>query len=744
MIAARGVLRSGWLPAALVALLAMGLLHEAARVSARDIVVFGVYLAGWLVLPGTLAWRAATRSRGPRPLAEDLAFGVLTGYVLEFPVYMACLAAGVPHLYVGWPVLVVLATVTSRPGRALWRRTRQPMPLRWSWTVAGLLGYLVLWFGHNAWGRFPSDRFSLRRPYFDEPYHLSIASSLRHFFPPKITYVDHTPLEYHWVTHAHVAASSWITGIEPVVILRSLAVPAVFLLTALALAHAAVRLSGSRWPGIVAVAGTLLAPLVFNRWIYGSGEKLLAMRMIDSPTAGFVVGSVLLGVLLCIELLRGDLRGRDAWALTGLAMVVMIGSKSTSLPTLMAGLVAATVVAAVAERRLHRAAAGLAVLAVAGFVVGKLIFFPSGSYGLAPDPFALTSDLGKLPKPAAALAALSWLGFASTVAGLFGLLARRGWRRADHVFLVALCASGFGAGLFFHQQSLSEVYFVYVVFVPVLLASALGLHRLVERLPAREVLRTSALAFAVSCVVGLVLLAVETPFDAVHALEDGPYLRVLKYALLPVLVALLAAVAVAFLAVRSARIDGRVTGLLLAPVCVAAFAGIGAAPTVRDLPSTLTHPAGTRSLAYAPSIPVGGLAAARWVRENTPTDTLLATNEHCEKVRGYCFARSFWMAGYAERQFLVEGWSYIIWTIIGKTQPPNTSTVAGPFWDPQRLKDNDAAFQHPSAKSIGRLRDRYGVRWLFVNERFRVDLAGVRRFADERYSSGRVHVFELR
>ena len=101
-------------------------------------------------------------------------------------------------------------------------------------------------------------------------------------------------------------------------------------------------------------------------------------------------------------------------------------------------------------------------------------------------------------------------------------------------------------------------------------------------------------------------------------------------------------------------------------------------------------------------IAVGGIEAARWIREHTPEDELIATNAHCRipTAEPPCDSRNFWMAAYSERTMLVEGWAYVDWSTVGKTRPPGQNHIRGDFWDPRRLAVNDAAMRQPTAENI--------------------------------------------
>jgi hypothetical protein len=753
---ARKVLTSGWVPFALVVLGFAVLVHRAAGVGYGDVVLFGGYLAGWIVLPGTVVWRLVDPRKERRHLGEDLAIGALAGYVLEFPVYIACLALGHPHGYVLWPVVPVVFLLTPA-ARRLRHLGSGRLPLAWSWSVAAAGVYLVVWFGHYWWGPSPTSTESLSRPYIDEPFHLSLASSLRHFFPTRISYVDDTPLDYHWLSHLHIAASSWVTGVEPIVLLRALAIPALAIIVVVAGAFIAVRLTGARWAGMALLATLAVAPASFSAWNDGSGEPFLSSRLLLSPSAGFVNAALLLGIFLTVELLR---RTDRTWAAIGLAFlsyVAMSGAKSTSLPTLLAGLAAATLVSSVLARKIDFRAAMLTVAAGAAFLISRPIFFGSGSHGLALDPLGFsTTQLRRFPGlgdssgdmafDTRAVVALSMLGFLSLGAGVLALLSRGGWRRPDHVFLMVTCAAGIGAGLAFHQSSFSEYYFIYVVALPFMLAATLGLHQSLGSMPGRAALKLGVVALVVGALGRLAFLHL-TDRTLPQSITGSPMKQAIQLFAVPELtaVAVTLTLAAAVYLVQRRRAPGGFGVFTM--IAVVVFAGFGTGAFVRDtVPDILKDPVPTAPVAHRrPLVPAGGIAVARWLRAHSGVDDLVATNAHCQfPDQQPCVPRNFWMAGYSERQFLVEGWSYISRWSIGEHPPSDENVTVGPFWDPQRLADNDAAFLQPSPATLDLLKTKYGVKWLLVDRRFPVDLSALREYAKPRFHDGRCLVLELR
>ena len=67
----------------------------------------------------------------------------------------------------------------------------------------------------------------------------------------------------------------------------------------------------------------------------------------------------------------------------------------------------------------------------------------------------------------------------------------------------------------------------------------------------------------------------------------------------------------------------------------------------------------------------------------------LATNEHLSSTGSN---RVFWLAANAERRVLVEGWGY---TERISSRYGALRSLAAPFWDPAKLRINDAAFDVP-------------------------------------------------
>ncbi|WP_033340087.1 hypothetical protein [Catenuloplanes japonicus] len=144
-----------------------------------------------------------------------------------------------------------------------------------------------------------------------------------------------------------------------------------------------------------------------------------------------------------------------------------------------------------------------------------------------------------------------------------------------------------------------------------------------------------------------------------------------------------------------------------------------------------------------PAVPEGAVEAGRWLRDHSGPDDLVATNVHCRSLLQWvCDNRNFWVSAYTERRVLISGWGY---TVTAHAQAARTGTVVNrvEFWDRDLLNLNDAAFQMPSAVSVGRLAADHGVRWLLVDRRTSTPPPELSRYAIPRFTAGLCDVYEL-
>ncbi|MCP2327395.1 hypothetical protein HDA40_005902 [Hamadaea flava] len=182
----------------------------------------------------------------------------------------------------------------------------------------------------------------------------------------------------------------------------------------------------------------------------------------------------------------------------------------------------------------------------------------------------------------------------------------------------------------------------------------------------------------------------------------------------------------------------RVAGLVLAAVMALTFITVPhryLGPARATLQEARHHPV------RPGQVPAGALDAGKWLRQHSSPDDLVATNVHCVRLpTGVCDYRSFWVSAYAERRVLVEGWAYTP-TAYRVAEETGANYTRLPFWDQQRLADNDAVFTTGTAAAVDRLVSAYGVRWLFADRR--LDPRPLDGVATLRYSSGDCLIYEV-
>ncbi|MEV4187119.1 hypothetical protein AB0J28_37400, partial [Streptosporangium canum] len=182
------------------------------------------------------------------------------------------------------------------------------------------------------------------------------------------------------------------------------------------------------------------------------------------------------------------------------------------------------------------------------------------------------------------------------------------------------------------------------------------------------------------------------------------------------------------------RLRWRRAGVLLL------LAGLSAPSVVQSVVAGLTYRVPVQTM----EIPAEGVAVARWLRDHSAADDVVATNAHCRfTAPGSCDNRHFWISGYTERRVLIEGWGYTARTLASLTDVDRESMAALPFWDAELLAANDAVFTAPTTRAVDLLARRYGVRWLMVDRRRSPVAPDLGEFARLRYAEGPFAVYSI-
>ncbi|MBB4935771.1 hypothetical protein FHR32_000076 [Streptosporangium album] len=717
-------------------------------VSARDMVCFGAYVALGLTLPGLLLIRALYGGRWT--LAEEIALGLVLGYAIEVLTYIAARAAGVPLLVTAWPIITYVVFTAVPRLRRHWKGAPRPTaPIWWSWSLALVTAYLVAWSATRFFKLHALTWPAFGTVSLDIPFHLALIGELKHHMPPTVPMIAGEPLFYHWFVYAHFAAASWITGVEPLVLLFRLVMLPMMVAFAVLIGMIGRRVVGS-WPAaLLATAGALFleAPNLYLGTEVGAFTWRPTQTW-QSPTQTF--GALLFTpvVLLLVDLLDRRRSAPGKWLLLAVFLVAVTGAKATYLPLLAVGLIAIALMEAARHRRMPWPALVSLGITTVCFAYAQFILFGQARLGMTVEPLAmmrnvwgeLTGQGEHIEPPLASALGITLLYLLSWVigwCGICGLLSRpRLLMRPAVVLMLSIGAAGIGATLLFGHPHHAERYFSVAVYPYLGIVAVYGIFIILRRarIPLRATACAAGAAIVVTCLIRM-FLGVQVPLTP----GQDEILLYRPYIVLAVLALL--ATSVLFVVNRQRLV---VAGALT--ISMIAAAGLPAACALRVLSMAVHTPAGgstdTDPAVEASMVPRNALTAGRWLRAHSDPDDLVATNTHCRW--GYenpCDSREFWGAALTERRMLVEGWAFTP-TNYQHWRRGLTAEYL-PFWDQERIQLNDAAFRSPSTASIQRLRVRYGVRWLFVDERYMSPGNRIGDAANLRFRSGDYAVYQV-
>ncbi|GAA2329199.1 hypothetical protein [Dactylosporangium salmoneum] len=717
------------------------------RVPPATTAIFALYLALGIALPGTLWWRFLTR----KPGMADIPAGLALGYVGEVFTYIPARLAGAPLLVLAWPLGTIAVFLSCKSLRRYFLSAPDPdrPPAAWRWAMTAMCGLPLLWSVkfYRVYGlSYPANA----SPDTDSTFHLALLGEARHHMPMRVPWIEGEPLLYHWFVYPEMAATSWVTGIEPNVLLLRLSMLPMLMAFTLLVALLARQVTGGWWTGAAASAVTLLvlAPNPYQWQLYAFYRDMAFSGLDDGgalrqtvwtgPTQTF--GALLFVPLMLVltDLLRGG-AGRRAWLLFALLLAGVMGAKATYLPLLAAGLALLVALDRVRRRRWSRPALAALALTCAGALAAQLILFGGSSQGtkLAPLTDMATGGIGvttaysagRVPWRLLVLAALTLLCWAAIWAGLAGL--RRRPLSPELVVMLGIGLAGATATLLLGQDGDSQRYFLESARPYLSIAAVAGL---AAWLPGAMTWRRAA-PLAAAAFLGLVVVQVVQQLGR-HAIPRPATTAelVLPYAGLGLVTLAL------YAAARRIRRGPPAFALL-----VALLAGFGASTSAQHfaLIAQESRQQGWRDVVRdSRYVSEGTLEAGRWLREHSAPDDLVATNAHCLTFEGRCSNLHFSMTAYSERRMLVEGWGFAT-TAHAEAQRLGTWVGAVPYWKPEVLAANDAVFAAPSVENVAALRDRYRVRWLFVDETQSTVSPELSTFARFRYRSGVCAVYEL-
>jgi hypothetical protein len=602
-------------------------------------------------------------------------------------------------------------------------------------------------------GLIPLDGPDALGPAADHAFLLSLTGELRNHMPPTTPYVVDEPLHYHWFGLADLAAMSWQGGQELDVLLLRLGPRWAMVNSFLAFALLGARLAGTKVVGLVAMGLAVFVGSV--NLLHGASTNLvdgtlLQVSWFGSPTQGVGQLFAMAVLLVMVGLVRREDAGPGPWILFAVLSVALMGSKATFLPVIGAGMLLVAVVELVRDRRLSRPTVVVGAALAAELAFAQVVLFGGASQGLSIAPGDDLRRLGSLLQVPAETGTLPLV--AVTVALVFGWLAplagagllvlrpraatgRPGPGDPASLVVVGMVVSAVALCLLLSQSGFSEFFFLRSGLPFGYLLVACGVGRLTEFLPIRSAFPSLLLAAGGGAAYVIVARQLTTAQVGTHEAATRALLVVGGAVVLGAL-----AWALGFLwACRTRRSGAFALGLACLSI---ATLTMGATRTVLLAKSyaDIGDAPSTSSTALPRPLPLGAVAASRYVRDHSDPDDLLATNAHCNRPdQSVCDIRAFWVSALAERRVLVEGWAF---TATANALTAKLGQVPS-YWDPDLLATNDALFTDPSPLTLAALTDRHPVRWLVVDNRFPVDLAGLRALLPVHRTFGQTVIFRV-
>ncbi len=748
-----------FVPAAVVVLAVVAVALEGG-VAFGDISLYALRLVVAVLLPGVLISRLVRRS--PRTGIEDLAVGFAVGTLVQVPVWWLFLKLGLT--YWAWPVIVV-AVVALHPGmrRRVLGTELDTTPLAWSASVAAVCLAALAWLRGDFLRWSPPEPGTVHTYYSDLEFHLSIAAQAKQSVPPTLPQVAGEPLYYHWLSHLDMGLASKLTGIELSAVLFQLWVPVITLAGVVIVAACGTRITGRLWAGpLTAVLIYVAGEIVMGSWTSRPFAPMTQFYAWASPSQTIAIVFAFPAIGVVIDYLRRQSGSeRQMWLLGVPLFLALALAKSSELPVFIGGAGVLLVVALLRRERalaVRTLAAGTALTAV--FLFSVLTIYGRESGGLSFSPLfimrALTGgytsiEMDAFPtvKTVAAVTIVTGIWAVTVLARAWGvvLVAAR-WRTADpgQILLTGILLTGVGGYLMLKHPGGSQVYFLVCAFSLGVLASVWAICEQAPRLSARAVAVIGALVLAS----GVAVYASSDLFAATRPREG--FLDQIVFLGLPSVIVLSAAALVSLVVVAAHR-QGRLGQVSVVAVITAVVIAGGIANTLQYVFSTLPGTSVAKLYAERTEAPSGvtakGVAAARWLRDHSDPDTVVATNRHCLSGGVFpgtgrenkCGVVSFWVSARTERRALVEGWGFSSRALAGQIEN-GRSYQSQPFWDPALLEANDGFFESPTAQEAAILCE-HGATYALLDRRYQPDLPSLEPVAELVFSNSDAEVYKL-
>jgi len=170
----------------------------------------------------------------------------------------------------------------------------------------------------------------------------------------------------------------------------------------------------------------------------------------------------------------------------------------------------------------------------------------------------------------------------------------------------------------------------------------------------------------------------------------------------------------------------------------AKFASAAKAAPWLAAPSVIASDPGSRPVAAAEE----GVDVYAWAHNETSTAVMAPVVRPAGTTAPGCDARGYLVSGIAGRRTLIEGWAYTNQAMAKQGNGGRRYTEQPSPW-PDRVALMDQALTAPTAEVLRRMRDEFGVRWLYADLRNGAVSPALDQLAVRRHSIGKVRIYDL-
>lgn len=607
----------------------------------------GSLLWGWVRGQSTISWVEAT------------AIGIPLGAVMSLLAFQALRPT--PFSFVGWAIptaALIFIYVIAGAGRI-----RVGAPARRDVIGLSVVVLSALMLATRVWYTTPLERDGWFALFGDIPIHEAMANTLALRGPGESLMLLDGNLRYHWFANAWAGTLSLVTNAGPFVTLtRSLFALAVLGAALLAWTLAPIFVKG--WWARVGAGVTVFLGTTITIGFANPGSPILEKF---SPTLTFGALSLLAVTFVIMRNLQSKTRPATLVAVAVLGVGVL-GGRITLGIVAMGGVGAIALLALVLRARRWATVVNITALGV-GFGASYFLLTSQEPIATQVNPWVIDPNI-EVGQLWSLIPFYNQIGYAMAVVAVIAIVAAQasgllwnlslpdGLRNPANYWVLGTLIFGFLGVFLTRQLGYAQMTLLGSAIIPALVASGAGLGSALEYLRRQVASYQRWISTVSTGLVAVLLLSLvtisATPF-LIGFRYYGPTRWILPFAVW--LTAAMLGISLLWLA-KAPR-----TRLNILAAGVAVLVSTTLATPIWQIAQQIRVDTGVFTTANANIMTMDDFEAAQWIQDNTPEDSVWATNRMCSVVGDVppeCPSTGYVISALAKRQALIEGHTYSI------------------------------------------------------------------------------------